>query len=116
MKFIKAVPAVLAFVLMLPMKMLSQSVTGMASWYGKTHQGKRMANGEPFDRMELTAASRTLPLGKRIKVTCLKTGESIWVTITDRGPFVRNRILDLSEAAAMAIGLKPYGVAEVRIQ
>jgi rare lipoprotein A len=113
---LKAVPAVLAFLLMLPMKLIAKSMTGEASWYGKTHQGKRMANGKPFDRMQLTAASKTLPLGTRVKVTCLKTGQSIWVTITDRGPFVGRRILDLSEAAALAIGLKPYGVAQVRIQ
>ena len=115
MKSLKIVSAVLLFLLVRPARAFTAPVKGLASWYGKTHQGKRMANGQPFDRTKFTAASKTLPLGSRVKVTCLKTGKSILVTITDRGPYVGRRILDLSEAAAKAIGLKSYGVTMVSI-
>jgi rare lipoprotein A len=77
---------------------------GYASWYGKHEQGRRMANGQRFDRHRFTAASRTLPLGTNIRVTNLKTGRSAVVTITDRGPWVKTRILDLAEAPAKYIG------------
>ena len=77
---------------------------GAASWYGKHEQGRRMANGQRFDRHKFTAASRTLPLGTEIAVTNLKTGLTTVVTITDRGPWVKSRILDLAEAPARYIG------------
>lgn len=115
MKPLKTAVAVLSLILMFPLKAAAKEVKGLASWYGKNHQGKRMANGHPFDKDKLTAASKTLPLGTKVRVTCLKTGKSVWVTITDRGPFVGRRIMDLSEAAARAIGLRPYGVAMVKV-
>ena len=77
--------------------------SGLASFYGKREQGRRMANGQRFDRLKFTAASRTLPLGTWIEVTNHKTGLSTEVEITDRGPWVSTRILDLAEAAAEAI-------------
>lgn len=80
------------------------SFVGITSWYGKHEQGHRMANGERFDRFKFTAASRTLPLGTRILVTNLETGVSAIVTITDRGPWIKTRILDLAEAPAKKIG------------
>lgn len=88
--------------------------TGNASWYGTFHQGRTMANGQRFDRRKLTAASRVLPLGTRVLVSF--NGRSIIVTITDRGPYHHpDRVIDLSEAAAWWIGLRPYGVGAVTV-
>src|SRR6267142_2378330 len=82
-------------------KTLKLRYVGTASWYGKQHQGLKMANGKRFDRHKLTAASWYFPLGTVVRVVNLKNGESVVVTITDRGPNLRlHRILDLSEAAA----------------
>ena len=89
---------------------------GNAAWYGRHHQGRRMANGERFDPRRYTAASKTIPLGRKVKVTYLRTMRSVTVTITDRGPYGGRRIIDLSEAAAAAIGLKRYGVGRVEIR
>jgi rare lipoprotein A len=89
---------------------------GVSSWYGRREAGKEMANGHRFDPSKLTAASRTLPFGTRLRVTFLRTRRTVIVTVTDRGPFVPPRILDLSEAAAKAIGLRPYGVGLVKIE
>ena len=106
----------LALCVLLPINLAADTVRGLASWYGKNHQGKRMANGERFDRHHLTAASRTIPLGRRVRVTYLRTMKQIEVTITDRGPASKKRVLDLSEAAAVALGLKPYGIGKVKIE
>jgi rare lipoprotein A len=85
---------------------------GKASWYGKNHNGKIMANGKPFSSKKLTAASNTLRLGTKIKVTYKK--KSVVVTITDRGGFSKyGRILDLSKAAADKLGFTKKGVATV---
>jgi rare lipoprotein A len=73
---------------------------GWASWYGPGFQNRHAANGEPFDTERMTAAHRTLPLNSIARITNIKTGESALVRITDRGPFVNDRILDLSRAAA----------------
>lgn len=86
---------------------------GLASWYGSFHEGKLMANGKPFRRMALTAASRTLKLGTRIRVFNLENMQSVDVTVTDRGPYRGNRILDLSEAAATQIGYVKKGLTRV---
>ena len=87
---------------------------GLASWYGRQHQGKRMANGERFNRRLMTAASRSLPLGTRIRVVNLRNGRFVDVTITDRGPAKRlHRVLDLSEAAARE--LEFIGQGETRV-
>ena len=87
---------------------------GVASWYGKRHQGRRMANGERFNRRSLTAACRSLPLGTRIRVVNLANGRSVDVTITDRGPAKRlHRVLDLSEAAARELDF--IGRGETRV-
>jgi rare lipoprotein A len=87
---------------------------GNASWYGTFHQGRTMANGQKFDRMKLTAASRVLPLGTRALVSF--NGRMVLVTITDRGPYHHpDRVIDLSEAAAQFVGLKPYGVGAVTV-
>ena len=92
-----------------------KTVVGIASYYGHVHQGRRMANGQRFDESKLTAASRTLPLGTRVKVTSLQNQKSVIVTITDRGPAVKTRVIDLSTAAARALGMISRGVDKVRV-
>ena len=82
---------------------------GLASWYGPGFQGRRTASGERFNSHQLTAAHRSLPFGSRTRVTNERTGRSVVVRINDRGPFVRGRVIDLSQAAARAIGLGGVG-------
>jgi rare lipoprotein A len=89
--------------------------TGLASWYGPPYHNRRAANGEIFNMNEPTAAHRTLPLNSLVRVTNLASGRSIVVRITDRGPFIEGRILDLSLAAAREIDLYRAGVARVRM-
>jgi rare lipoprotein A len=89
---------------------------GLASWYGGKFQGRRTASGEIFDTRQLTAAHRTLPFGTRVRVTHLETKRSVVVRINDRGPFVEGRIVDLSQAAATAIGMGGAGVARVSLE
>jgi rare lipoprotein A len=93
-----------------------KTVVGIASYYGHVHQGRRMANGQRFDESKLTAASRMLPLGTRVKVTSLRNQKSVIVTITDRGPAVKTRVIDLSTAAARALGMISSGVDKVRVE
>lgn len=88
---------------------------GYASWYGTVFHNRRAANGEFYDMNALTAAHRTLPLNSIVRVTNLKTDESVVVRITDRGPFVPDRIIDLSLAAAKAISVWRPGTAKVRL-
>ena len=88
---------------------------GRASWYGRLFQHKKTASGEPYDMHDFTAAHRTLPLGSWVKVTNLKNDKSVMVRINDRGPVVKNRILDLSYGAAMILGVGDQGVAKVRL-
>lgn len=88
---------------------------GIASWYGKEWQGRVMASGQRFDDDKLTAAHRTLPLNTQVRVTNIETGRSVDVTITDRGPYVHGRVIDLSKAAAKKLGMVKNGLAPVRI-
>jgi rare lipoprotein A len=90
--------------------------TGNASWYGAPYHNRRGSNGEIYDMNQLTAAHRTLPLGSTVRVTNLKTGHSTVVRITDRGPFVEGRIVDLSLAAAKQADIWQAGVAKVRLE
>ena len=89
--------------------------TGVASWYGKPFHGRKTASGERYNMNKMTAAHRTLPFGVVVKVTNLDNGRSIKVRITDRGPFVRGRIIDLSRAAARKLDMIGPGTARVRI-
>lgn len=89
--------------------------TGLASWYGHPYHGRPAANGEIYDMEKLTAAHRTLPFGTWVRVVNLTNDKTVDVRITDRGPFVENRIIDLSHAAAEAIALIGPGVARVRL-
>lgn len=86
---------------------------GIASWYGPRFQGKRTANGERFNTNELTAAHKSLPFGTRVRVKSLVDGKEVVVRINDRGPFIKGRIIDLSHAAAKAIGM--LGIRRVEI-
>jgi peptidoglycan lytic transglycosylase len=90
--------------------------TGLASWYGAPYNHRRSSNGENYNMHAMTAAHRTLPLGSTVRVTNLKTGHSAVVEITDRGPFVSGRILDLSQAAAKKVDVWGAGVAMVRLE
>lgn len=89
---------------------------GEASWYGPNFAGRPTANGETFDPSRLTAAHPSLPFDTRVTVTNLDNGRSVVVRINDRGPFAHGRVIDLSRAAAEAIGLVATGVADVRIE
>jgi rare lipoprotein A len=89
---------------------------GMASYYADAHQGRRTANGEPFDMNALTAAHRTLSFGSRVKVTNLENGRAVVVRINDRGPFVEGRVIDLSRAAAQELRFLGRGTTRVRIE
>jgi rare lipoprotein A len=88
---------------------------GMASWYGPGFHGKRTASGEVYDMEAMTAAHRRLPFGTRVRVDNLDNGRHTRVRINDRGPFVDDRVIDLSRAAARAIGMLGSGTARVRI-
>ncbi len=89
---------------------------GSASWYGPGLHGGRTASGERFDKNDLTAASRTFPLGSKVRVTNLANGRSVVVRINDRGPFTRRRIIDVSHAAAKVLGMVERGTATVRVE
>jgi rare lipoprotein A len=91
------------------------SETGIASWYGAPYHNRRASNGEVYDMHAMTAAHRTLPLGSIVRVTDVKTGSSATVRITDRGPFIPGRIIDLSRSAAEQIGIVQRGTAEVKV-
>ena len=82
---------------------------GSASWYGEPFHGRRASNGEIYDMYKLTAAHRTLPFETIVRVTNLNNGKSTTVRITDRGPFVSDRVIDLSKAAAQAVGISGVG-------
>lgn len=90
--------------------------TGVASWYGHPYHGRKAANGETYDMEQLTAAHRTLPFGAILSVTNLTNQKQVEVRVTDRGPFVGNRIIDLSRAAARDLGIIGPGTARVRIR
>ena len=90
--------------------------TGYASWYGDPYHGRRAANGEIYDKNKWTAAHLTLPFGTQVKVNNLENNQSVVVRITDRGPFVKGRIIDLSLAAARDIRMLGPGTALVRLE
>ncbi len=90
--------------------------TGIASWYGAPYHNRRGSNGEIYDMNAMTAAHRTLPLGSIVRITNLKTEHSALVRITDRGPFVEGRMVDLSLAAAKALDVYLPGTAKVRLE
>jgi rare lipoprotein A len=90
--------------------------TGTASWYGNEFQGRKTASGEIFDMYGISAAHRILPLGTIIRVTNLDNYKSIKVRVNDRGPFARNRVLELSYGAAKELGFVTQGIARVKVE
>ena len=89
---------------------------GEASWYGRKYAGKPTASGEIFRPYKKTAAHKKLPLGTKVKVTRIDTGQSVRVVINDRGPYIEGRIIDLSRRAARKIDMLDEGTADVEIQ
>lgn len=114
------VPAIAAATTPAPVSTPTACITyrelGTASWYGKEFHGRKTASGDTFDMNGLSAAHRTLPLGATIRVTNLDNYKSIRVKVNDRGPFVRNRSLDLSYGAAKELGFVETGAARVKIE
>jgi len=92
------------------------SATGIASWYGKDFHGKRTANGEMYDMHALSAAHPTLPLPTMVRVTNLENGQAVVVRVNDRGPFKKDRLIDLSYAAANVLGYANRGTTQVRVE
>ncbi len=90
--------------------------TGIASWYGPGFHGKLTASGELYNMYDMTCAHNTFPLGTKVKVTNLRNGKSVFVTVNDRGPFVKDREIDLSYAAAKELEIIGPGTAEVRVE
>ena len=90
-------------------------IVGFASWYGERHQGHKTASGEIYDVNKLTAAHRTLPFGTRLRVTNVENGRSVVVRVNDRGPWVNDRVLDVSQIAAKTLGMVGDGVIKVEI-
>ncbi len=93
-----------------------QTTVGIASWYGGEFHGRRSSDGSRFNKEEFTAAHRTYPFGTLVKVTNLRNSKSCVVKVTDRGPFVGNRIMDVSKQAAQELGMISSGVAKVKLE
>lgn len=96
-------------------KIIANSFSGRASWYGPGFHGRRTANGEVFNQNALTAAHPSLTFGTKVKVTNLNNGRSVIVRINDRGPYSGNRVIDLSAAAAQSLKMIRSGVARVQV-
>ena len=92
------------------------ALEGLASWYGRQHHGLRTTSGERFDMRALTAAHNTLPFGSRVRVIDMASGRSVVVRISDRGPHVAGRVIDLSVGAGRLLGIIGAGVARVRLE
>ena len=99
-----------------PLTQLIARMQGRASWYGPGFHGRRTASGERFNTWAYTAAHRSLPFGTKVRVTNLRNGRAVVVRINDRGPYSGGRVIDLSKAAAQAIGMLRAGTAPVRIE
>lgn len=99
-----------------PYDLPDEEMTGLASWYGHPYHGRRTSSGEIFNMHSMTAAHRTLPYDTMVRVNNLENGKQVQVRINDRGPFVKDRIIDLSYAAAETIDLVGPGVARVSLK
>ena len=111
----KGTTIIIALFLLMAAFVPAHETEGLASWYGGKFQGRKTANGEIFDTNKLTAAHKTLPFGTKVKVTNMENGTEVIVRINDRGPFVEERVIDLSRAAADIIGLTSRGIMRVRL-
>ena len=105
-----------ALILFSSFLLFSKNYIGYASWYGKDFQGKLTASGVRYNMFSYTAAHKYLPLGTVVRITNLKNGKFVDVKITDRGPYARGRMIDLSYLAAKKIGLVKSGVAKVSMK
>ncbi len=116
----RVLPLITAFVLLstscATIKNGYRTQTGIASWYGRDFHGRPTASGEIYNMYAMTAAHRTLPLGTILRVTNLENRKKVKVTVNDRGPFVKGRIIDLSYGAAKRLGMVEKGTARVRIE
>lgn len=99
-----------------PGKQLRKAQVGQASWYGKAFHGRPTASGEEYDMFQLTAAHRSLPLGTYVKVTNLRNGKWAVLKVNDRGPYVGDRILDVSYGAAQALNFRGRGIEKVKVE
>ena len=99
-----------------PQEDYNYSEIGMASWYGKDFHAKKTANGEDYDMDTLTAAHRTLPMPSIVRVTNLENGRSLVLRVNDRGPFVKNRIIDVSKRASQLLGFHEQGTTKVKVE
>lgn len=95
---------------------ITQTETGPASWYGSKYHGRKTSSGERYNKNDMTAAHKTLPFGTKVKVTNLANNESVVLRINDRGPFVGNRIIDVSEVAARKLDIHSRGIANVKVE
>lgn len=89
---------------------------GIASWYGRPYHGRRTASGQVYNMHGFTAAHRSLPFGSRIRVTNLRNGRAVMLTVNDRGPFVRGRVVDVSYRAARELNFLRDGLTPVRVE
>lgn len=116
MNIIKFMIATFLIVASIVLSPLANAQTGVASYYGGFFHGRLTASGVTFNKNAMTAAHRTLPFGTKVRVTAKSTGKSVEVVINDRGPFVGNRVIDLSEGAASRLGIIKRGVDTVNIE
>src|SRR5262245_49119662 len=116
-RFVTRSALVVAIVFLTSLSFAHPSVTtGVACFYGAQYQGRKTASGVVFDMNKMTAAHPTLPFGQKVRVTNLTNNREVIVTINDRGPFVANRIIDLSLGAARKLDMVEVGLVEVRIE
>ena len=114
--FAIAVLSVLLSTFVIPTKACAAEIqVGQASWYGGFHHGRKMANGRPFNMYANTVAHRTLPLGTVVQVTNRSNGRSVTATVTDRGPYAKRRVLDVSRGIASKLDMLKSGTATVEI-
>ena len=99
-----------------PTTAANYAAVGLASWYGRKFHGRRAASGQRYDMNGMTAAHRNLPFGTKVRVTNLENGRAVTLTINDRGPFIRGRIIDLSQHGAEHLGNLRAGTARVRVE
>lgn len=114
MMYSKHLVKLLSFLLLMTLSNISMAQTGVASWYGPGFNGKLTASGKRFNTHALTAAHKSLPFGTRVKVTNLNNDKSVIVVINDRGPYVRGRIIDLSQSAKNHLSMG--GTAKVSLE
>ena len=102
--------------MLISFSIIAKEKIGIASYYHDKYHGRRAANGSIFNQNELTCAHNTLPFGTRLKVKNLSNNKEVIVIVTDRGPFIKDRVIDLSKAAADSIGMLEKGLQKVQYE